>query len=110
MEADFDGDGALDLRTTYDYDEQGNLLRWNNDRGADGSIEVPCTFSPPCPPPHPNRECHCLGPPQDIPAEDARERLREAGGAAERVDPAAAQRVLETVEALNRASDARRSR
>lgn len=98
MEADFDGDGAPDLRVTYDYDDRGNLLRWNNDRGADGTIELPCTFEPPCPPPHPNEDCHCYGAPREVTPEYVEQRLREAGDRAEPVDPAAAQRILDSVE------------
>jgi len=95
MEADFDGDGTPDLRITYEYDDDGNLLRWNNDQGADGSIETPCTFSPPCPPPHPNDDCSCYGPPRNITPEYVQRRLREAGDSAEEMDPAEAARILE---------------
>lgn len=98
MEADFDGDGDPDLRLTNVYDAEGNLLRWENDRGADGTVETPCVFSPPCPPPHPNASCSCFGVPQPISADQAAERLREAGDRAQPIDPAEAQRILDAVQ------------
>lgn len=99
MEADFDGDQRPDLRMTHVYDAEGNLLRWEHDRGADGTVETPCVFEPPCPPPHPNDECRCYGAPREVSREEVEERLREAGDRAEPVDPAEAGRILDAVEA-----------
>ena len=60
-EADFDGNGSIDYRMTKNYDASGGLLYWENDRGADGLVEIRCTFDPVCPPPHPNESCECRG-------------------------------------------------
>lgn len=99
MEADFDGDGRPDLRMSYAYDAAGNLLRWDNDRGADGTVDMPCVFVPPCPPPHPNSACTCAGPGRQVSRDYVEQRLREAGDDAQRVDPAEARRLRDAVEA-----------
>ncbi len=95
VEADFDGDGAIDLRLTHVYDDAGNKLRWEHDRGADGEIDLVCTFTPPCPPPHPNDSCHCYGPTRAISADEARARIEAAGDRAERLDPGEVAPILE---------------
>jgi len=101
MEADFDGDQQPDLRIAYVYDESGNLLRWENDRGADGIIEMLCTFHPVCPPPHPNETCQCFGEPREVTQEYLEQRLEEAGEAAQPIDPQEAQELLDALDRAN---------
>lgn len=106
MEADFDGDGRPNTRMSYVYDAAGNLVRWDNDQGADGTVDMPCTFEPPCPPPHPNSACSCVGPARQVTRDYVEQRLRQAGDTAQEVDPAEAQRLIDSVQARRRSTGA----
>jgi hypothetical protein len=97
MEADFEGDGRPNFRLTYVYDAEGRILRWEDDQGADGTVETPCVFDPPCPPPHPNSSCFCYGAPRDITRDEFEQRLEQAGDRAQPIDPAEAQRIMDSV-------------
>ncbi len=84
FEADIDGDGRPNFRRTNVYDVEGALLRWEHDSGADGLDPMVCTFTPPCPPPHPNESCECGTAPREVSEEYLEQRLREAREAAAR--------------------------
>jgi hypothetical protein len=49
-ESDIGGDGTVDLRSTYTYDADGNRLTRESDVGGDGTVDSRCTYNPPCPP------------------------------------------------------------
>jgi hypothetical protein len=49
-EVDNDGDGTVDLRGTFTYDDDGNRLTEEWDHDAEGPVDSRCTHDPPCPP------------------------------------------------------------
>ena len=45
LEVDYYADGTVDSRTTYTYDENGNMLTEEEDSGADGTVDSRITYT-----------------------------------------------------------------